>query len=256
MVVNRDDDVGLSELSRLKAALLAAGDLAYEWDLASDKMSWYGKAEAFFDLPSHQLPATGDAFHAKVNSEDLPARMAQLSDHFATGEVFDCEYRVRTRNDGTFNWVHERSAVTLTASGLPSRLVGMLRLVTERKEHEVQLEYLANFDDLTGHYNKLRLRDALEHALAQALRYDHPSAFLMVGVDQLGMINSAYGSEVGDAVLVEIAQRLDRCLRNTDIIGRPGGDRFGIILSNSDEAGAKATARSHPFTIGAYAATA
>lgn len=261
-MINLDNDEDFSELSRLKAALMAAGDLAYEWDLASDKLSWQGQAEAFFDLSPEQLPATGDDFHAKVNPEDLPARMGQLADHFVTGGVFDCEYRVRTKNSSEFHWVHERSAVTLSASGVPSRLVGMLRLVTARKHHEAQLEYLASFDDLTGHYNKLRLRDALEHALAQALRYDQPSSFLMVGVDQLGMINSAYGFEAGDAVLMEIAQRLDHCLRNTDIIGRPGGDRFGVILSNSDLAGAKATAnrilaicRDRPINIGVHRLT-
>lgn len=261
MVANLDRDEGLSELSQVKAALLAAGDLAYEWNLASDRLSWQGDAAAFFSLAPAQLPLTGDAYHAKVNPEDLPARMRQLSDHFVTGGVFDCEYRVWTQG-GEFNWVHERSAVTLSSSGLPCRLVGVLRLVTARKEREAQLEYLANYDDLTGHFNKLRLRDALEHALAQALRYDHPSAFLMVGVDQLGMINRAYGSDVGDAVLVEIAQRLDRCLRNSDIIGRPGGDRFGVILSNSDLVGANVTAdriltifRDRPIDVGAHRLT-
>ncbi|HMB77778.1 MAG TPA: EAL domain-containing protein, partial [Kiloniellaceae bacterium] len=185
----------------------------------------------------------------------------RLAGHFVSGGVLDCEYRVRTAN-GDFNWIHERSAVTLSSGGLPSRLVGLLRLVTARKEREAQLEYLANYDDLTGHYNKLRLREALEHALAQALRYGHPSAFLMVGVDQLGMINGAYGSDVGDAVLVEIARQLDRCLRNSDIIGRPGGDRFGIILSNSDLAGAKTTAdrilalfRDRPIEVGPHRLT-
>ena len=261
MVVSLERDGGLSELSRLKAALLAAGDLAYEWDLASDRLLWQGDAGSFFGLTSETLPHSGESFHARVNPEDLPARVRLLAEHFSAGGVFDCEYRVRAEN-GEFHWIHERSAVTLSSSGVPTRLVGLLRLVTARKQHEAQLEYLANYDDLTGHYNKIRLRDALEHSLAQAVRYGQTSAFLMVGVDQLGMINSAYGFETGDAVLVEIAQRLDRCLRNTDIIGRPGGDRFGIILSNSDLDGAKATAdrilaslRDHPVRFGEHQVT-
>ena len=82
----------------------------------------------------------------------------------------------------------------------------------------------------------------MEHALAHALRFDQTSAFLIIGIDQLGMINTAYGFEAGDAVLVEIAQRLDRCLRSSDVVGRTGGDRFGIILSNTTLDSARQTA--------------
>ena len=241
MVDSLDNDDALLDLSRLKTALLASGDLAYEWDLASDALDWQGEAEAFFGLTVADLPTSGESFHARVNPEDMPARMRQLSEHFSGDGTFDCEYRVRSE-DGEFRWIHDRGTVMLSSSGTPSRLVGLMRLITSRKQHEAKLEFLASYDDLTGHFNKLRLREALEHALAQSNRYNQPAAFLMVGVDQLGMINSAYGFEAGDAVLIEVAQRLDRCLRTTDIIGRPGGDRFGTILSNSDLEGARATA--------------
>ncbi len=232
---------GLEQFARLRAALKASGDIAYEWDLASDRITWCGDPSRFFGIEQDKVPSSGEGFHHRVNPEDLPRRLRSLSDHFAGAEDYDCEYRVRGAGN-EFQWIHDRGSVQPSADSAPDRLVGMMRVVTSRKKHEAQLEYLANFDDLTGHFNKLRLREALEHALAHALRFDQPAAFLMVGIDQLGMINTAYGFEAGDAVLVEIAHRLDRCLRGTDIIGRPGGDRFGILLSNTPLEDAKATA--------------
>jgi diguanylate cyclase (GGDEF)-like protein len=221
--------------------LKASGDIAYEWDLASDRITWCGDPSRFFGIEQDKVPSSGEGLHHRVNPEDLPRRLRSLSDHFAGAVDYDCEYRVRSANN-EFQWIHDRGSAQPSADSAPARLVGMMRVVTSRKKHEAQLEYLANFDDLTGHFNKLRLREALEHALAHAVRFDQPAAFLMVGIDQLGMINTAYGFEAGDAALVEIAHRLDRCLRGSDIIGRPGGDRFGILLSNTPLEDAKATA--------------
>ena len=227
--IERDEAIG--QLERLRAAVRASGDLLYDWDLATDRISWFGDAEALFGLSEDRLPQTGDALHSRINPEDLPIRMRCLSDHFAGKSDYDCEFRVRDER-GEFNWLHDRGAVALSPVGAPMRMAGCLRLVTSRKVNEARLEYLANYDDLTGHFNKLRLREALDHTLAHAIRFDQVGAFISVGIDQLGMINTAYGFEVGDAVLVEVAQRLDRCLRAADVIGRIGGDRFGIILSN------------------------
>lgn len=232
---------GLDELARLHAALQASGDIAYAWDLASDSIEWSGRANTLFD-PAHGVwPETAEAFHRRINPEDLPRRMRVLSDHLSGALDYDCEYRVRTLT-GDFQWVHDRGAVELSTGGTPLRLVGTLRTVTQRKQHEARLEYLANFDDLTGHFNKLRLREALDHALAQSLRFGQTGAFMVVGIDQMGMVNTAYGYEVGDAVMVAIGQRLDRCLRAGDVIGRLAGDRFGVVLANCGDEQAIATA--------------
>ena len=232
---------GLEQFARLRAALNASGDIAYEWDLASDHITWCGDPSRFFGLECDKVPSSGEGLHLRVNPEDLPRRLRSLSDHFAGSGDYDCEYRVRgTGNE--FHWIHDRGSVQSIAGSAPARLVGMMRVVTSRKKYEERLEYLANFDELTGHFNKLRLREALEHALAHALRFEQPAAFLVVGIDQLGMINTAYGFEAGDAVLVEIARLLDRCLRGADVIGRPGGDRFGILLANTPLEDARATA--------------
>ncbi len=220
---------GMARLERLLVAIQASGDVAYTWDLATDTIEWVGLSEPVFGAEGGAAPDTGDRFNGRVNPEDLPHRMQALSEHFTGTGAYDCEYRVRS-STGDFKWVHDRGAVEVSPSGTPVRLSGTLRLIETRRHQQARLEYLATYDELTGHYNKLRLREALDHALSYSARYGHDGAFAVIGLDQLDRINAAYGSEVGDAVLIEVAHRLDRSLRSTDLIGRLGSDRFGILL--------------------------
>ncbi len=220
------------QLRWLLRAIEAAGDVVYDWDLATDTIVWAGAAGDLFGIG---LPATGEALNGRVNPEDLPLRLKTLSDHFTQAQAYDCEYRLRGEGGG-FAWVHDRGAAQLDPTGAPQRVVGSLRLITARKQNEARLERLASFDDLTGHFNRMRLRDALEHALTYSRRYGVTGGYVVVGVDKLAMINTAFGYETGDQVVIAIGQRLDRVLRSSDIVGRVGGDRFGVILSQSTEA--------------------
>lgn len=218
----RDDG---DSLGRIQAAIAASGDLAYDWNLADDTLAWFGHVEDVFGEPV----ASGDELKARIVGDDADARMRALADHLSARDPLDCEYRVRGPG-GRIVWLHERGAAQFV-EGHPVRLVGTVRVVTARKQREAELEYLANYDPLTGHFNRTRLKGALEHALAGSARYGAPGAYLVVGVDAMGSINDAYGSETGDAVILGVGQQLDRCLRQTDVVGRLGGDRFGIVLS-------------------------
>jgi diguanylate cyclase (GGDEF)-like protein len=226
-----------AELARLQAAIEASGDVLYDWDLATDELNWSGASSGLFGGLSAHMPVTGEVLNGRINPEDLPQRLLSLKEHFAGMRGYDCEYRIRGEG-GQFHWVHDRGAVEVSSTGTPARMLGVMRLVTHRKQHEAKLEYLASFDDLTGHYNKLRLRESLEQALAQGIRLARDGAFLVIGVDQLGRINSAYGHEAGDRVLFEVAHRLGQTLRGSDVVGRLDSDRFGVVLAgyNAEQA--------------------
>jgi len=215
---------GRGARSALQYAVQAAGDTAYEWDLVADTVVWHGPADSFFH---GDIPNTGARFSALLHPEDLAERTRSLNEHAAHGRPHDCEYRLRGPG-GSYQWVHERGA---TLESGAQTLYGTLRLVTARKRNEKRLEYLVNHDELTGHFNKVRLRQAVDQALSEALRFGTSGAFAIFGVDQLAMINSAYGHEAGDSVLVAVGKRLSGCLRGSDVIGRVGGDRFGVLLS-------------------------
>lgn len=245
----------LQALARLETAILASGDVIYEWDLATDRIEFSGDISFLFDSQGFAVPRTGEELQARINPEDVPRRRRALSDHFSGTSAYDCEFRLRTKQ-GEFQWLHDRGAVEFSPAGTPSRMSGVIRMVTLRKQQEERLEYLANFDDLTGHYNKVRLREALEHALAQSLRFGQQGVYMVIGVDHLDRINTGYGYEAGNAVLIELGRRLDNHLRAADVIGRPGGDFFGAILSACEHETAQIAAervlqsmREHPIVV-------
>jgi diguanylate cyclase (GGDEF)-like protein len=98
-----------------------------------------------------------------------------------------------------------------------------------------QLKHLALYDSLTGLPNRYLLEDRIEHAIA--LRRRNPAgvcALLFVDLDGFKGINDQFGHKAGDAVLKEVARRLQRTVRQSDTVGRWGGDEIIVLLANSD----------------------
>ena len=100
----------------------------------------------------------------------------------------------------------------------------------EAEEHHSRLEERVNFDELTGHFNRTRLREAIDRAISEGMRRPGAAAFLALGIDNMRAINERFGRTAADTVLIEIGRRLDDCLRVSDLVGRLGGDRYGILL--------------------------
>lgn len=211
------------------ASLLAAGDVAYRWDFESDRVTWWGELTGFLGDDNPALMAEGELWKGRLNPVDLPHRLAALSDHLATGDLLEVEYRLR-RADGSFTWTHERARAELSASGSPIALLGVLRCVDNAKSREAVLEHQANFDALTGFYNRARLREILGRAIAYNQRYFFHGAYLAIGIDKLALINDGAGHGVADTIIVHVAQRIARAIRDTDVLGRVGGDTFGLVL--------------------------
>jgi diguanylate cyclase (GGDEF)-like protein len=231
----------MDEFARLRAALSAAGDLAYEWDLATDRLDWLGEVRDVLGLGEDHRIASGDQFNDRVSPEDLPGRLQALADHCAAGDRFDCEYRLRSAN-GDFRWIHDRGRAVLDGDGQPVRVFGVLRVATNRKLSEARLEYRANYDEITGHYNAGRLSEALAQAIAHDERHGGVGACLLLAIDGLPAVTDAFGRRAADAIAAAVGHRLDRSLRLTDQVGRITGDRFGVVLPNGGEAGAMAAA--------------
>ena len=207
------------------AAVEAVGDVAYAWDLESDALDWSGSIDA---VAFEAMPDTGRAFARRIFPEDLVHRQHVLAAHLAGRGAFACEYRLSARG-GALRWIEERGRA-VSEFGQPRRLCGVLRPVADRKARESRLQRLANYDELTGHFNRTRLREAVDRAIADSQRSEVPAVFLCVGVDNMTAVNASFGRDAGNAVLIEIGRRLDQCVRVTDVVGRLGGDRFGVLV--------------------------
>lgn len=124
-----------------------------------------------------------------------------------------------------------------------SHAIGIFTDITEIREAE-KLRYHATHDALTGLPNRWVLDDRLEHALAHARRVGSGLAVLFVDLDNFKGVNDTLGHAQGDALLVEVAERIVPVLRESDTVGRPGGDEFVIIITDTrDPAQVEITAR-------------
>jgi diguanylate cyclase (GGDEF)-like protein/PAS domain S-box-containing protein len=130
--------------------------------------------------------------------------------------------------------------------------------ITDRRELERDLRRRADRDALTGLHNRSAFERELERELGLASRYRTLCAMLLLDVDSLKVVNDVHGHLAGDAVLRAVAMALRTRLRQTDIAGRLGGDEFGVLLPQADEAAARTVAseileaaRAHEISPGA-----
>ncbi len=104
--------------------------------------------------------------------------------------------------------------------------------ITKIKRSEQRLNYLAYHDSLTGLANRLLFHDRLQQAIWQAKRNEDILAVLYLDLDRFKIINDTLGHSIGDRVLRQVAERLKKCVRESDTVSRWGGDEFTIIMQN------------------------
>jgi len=116
--------------------------------------------------------------------------------------------------------------------GRVRHLVGMFTDITQLKEHEQQLERIAHYDVLTGLPNRVLVSDRLHQAMARARRHDQKLVLAYIDLDGFKAVNDDNGHDVGDRLLMEIADRMRKCLREYDTVARLGGDEFVAVLAD------------------------
>jgi diguanylate cyclase (GGDEF)-like protein/PAS domain S-box-containing protein len=115
--------------------------------------------------------------------------------------------------------------------------------VTDRKNAEQRLSWLADHDPLTGLFNRRRFQFELENAIAAALEDGHAGALLFMDIDQFKDVNDSSGHPAGDALLKDISAILSDIMRDCDLVARLGGDEFSIVLPRTNSDGAVEIAR-------------
>ena len=109
-------------------------------------------------------------------------------------------------------------------------IIAHAKEVEARVEAQQRLEYLANYDGLTGLPNRALFHDRLSQELVQARRSKQPLAVLFLDLDDFKLINDTLGHSVGDSLLKAVAERIQNCLRESDTVARLGGDEFTLLL--------------------------
>ncbi|MDR7434490.1 MAG: EAL domain-containing protein [Armatimonadota bacterium] len=176
--------------------------------------------------PDRESLIQTNAVQLYVNPEDR-RRWRQLMDREGVVADFEVQWR---RYDGGIVWVQETARTIRDASGRPVYYEGSVEDITPRKRFEAEITYLASHDPLTGAFNRRRFQEELQHRIAQARRAGKGGALLFLDLDNFKEVNDRLGHRAGDDLLRAVVQSIQRNLRETDVLGRLGGDEFGILL--------------------------
>lgn len=137
------------------------------------------------------------------------------------------------RPDGEIKWLQNRARPYFNAHGHLVRLEGVIIEITERKQLEEKIQFLAYHDELTGLANRAKFNAKYEETQGRG----EPVALMFLDLDNFKEVNDTYGHEAGDELLKHIAGRLVSLVRAQDMVCRLGGDEFVILLVNLQEDG-------------------
>ena len=217
------------------AILASLGQAAFVWDVASDQLVWSEHVTNVFpDIPLERL-ASGAEFsnliepNRSVRSEAL---VASPTGHDPDGAPYRLEYGVRATTSAPVQWIEETGCWFAGSDGRPVRAHGIIRINNERHARDEQLVRLTQNDPLTGELNRTHLIASLAEIIEEAVRFRTNCAFMLIGIDHLARINDAFGFDVADAVISEVAGRIRVRLRGGDVLGRFSGNKFGVVLKN------------------------
>ncbi|HLV16972.1 MAG TPA: EAL domain-containing protein [Pseudomonas sp.] len=218
--------------ARFARAMRGANDGLWDWDVEFDRLYVSERWASMLGLTRDALNDSSQSWFCRVHPDDFPA-LRQAIDAHLNGDTptLQHEYRIR-RGDGSFAWVLVRGIAERDRSG-GLRLTGSQTDISERKLAEQRLRHAARHDPLTGLANRTRLDELLHRLEQRQLRGEQAmAALLFVDLDRFKLINDSLGHSVGDQVLIHVAQRLQRCLREGDQLARFGGDEFVVLLNS------------------------
>ena len=187
---------------------------------------------AFCEMTGHAADeVSGRSLHmlgADHGNDQFAAMIGQQLNH---AEHWQGEVLHRRKSGETYPaWLHV--SVIRDGEGRPAHYIFGFLDISDRKQAEERIEYMAFHDPLTGLPNRRLAMERLELAIALADRSKTRTALLFLDLDNFKTINDSFGHAVGDLLLQAVASRLMLCIRDSDTICRQGGDEFLIVLGN------------------------
>ena len=225
---DRADAEVRSALSLLTATLDSTADGILVVDRAGVITQFNSRFTQMWHLPEDVLASRDDGAAIEFVLDQLVRPemfVAKVEELYAHPEA-ESDDTVRFKDGRVF----ERHSLPQRVDGTVVGRVWSFRDVTDRNRLLDELEHQAFHDSLTGLANRALLRDRLEQAIARSRRSAATVAVLFCDLDGFKMINDTLGHDIGDLLLVEVARRLERGLRDGDTAARIGGDEFALVV--------------------------
>ncbi len=221
----------VSDNERRALALIGAGDVVWDWDVVRDKVFISGDGEAALGWSRGTMEGPALRWLDFIHPSDRD-RMRTVLDAMLDqrrGRIGE-EFRLRD-HEGHFRWFMLRARPVVGSDNEVLRCVGTLLDVTDSKTAQERLLHDAVHDNLTGLPNRQIFVDRKNAAVktAKAGEGPVPTVFL-INLDRFKAVNDSVGANVGDTILMTLARRMARLLKNGDMLARLQGDQFGLLL--------------------------
>ena len=239
-----EDALRASEF-RWKFAVEGSGDGVWDWDIQTDEAQYSRRWKEMLGYAEDDIPPANQEWVARIHPDDR-SRVAEAMQAYLDGKtaVYVVEYRLKCK-DESYKWILGRGmVVSRSGDGKPLRMIGTHTDITERKQMEERVRQMAFYDTLTKLPNRRMLSDRLSQTMAANRRSGYYGALMFLDLDNFKPLNDSHGHEVGDLLLIEVADRLKSCVREMDTVARFGGDEFVVMISelDTDKAGSAAQA--------------
>ena len=194
-------------------------------------LQWNGAAELLYGYGREDAKGLNllEAFIPKVQQDEMAWKITKVLTSGVLRESVETE---------AFGYEGTRHIMLWNINRLPSddaeeppQVILVGQDITEIRDTQDKLHYLAHYDALTGTANRRLFEDRCRQAIEGALRYGHDSALISLDLDHFKRINDTLGHDAGDELLKTLSERLRACVRREDTIARLGGDEFAVLLN-------------------------
>jgi diguanylate cyclase (GGDEF)-like protein/PAS domain S-box-containing protein len=228
---------------QLSYAQSIAGLGSWEWDPRTDALQSTDQVALIFGMRPEHFPKTLAGLLELIHPEDRELVQKSLHEGVVKEQRSSLDYRIFIP-DGAQRVIQSQAGPVRDESNRVEGMSGTFQDVTDRKQAEEKIHFLAYYDRLTGLANRHLFNDRVTQALAYAQRQQVLVAILYMDLDRFKVVNDTLGHAVGDLLLQGVAERLKKCVRTNDSVARDadpdsqsclarlGGDEFTVLLNN------------------------
>jgi diguanylate cyclase (GGDEF)-like protein/PAS domain S-box-containing protein len=220
-----------AQLSKLSSVMEQTADIVIVTDTAGyieyvnpsfEKITGYTYKEAVNNTP-----------HLLASGKHKPAFYKHLWDTITAGNSYSNIF-INRRKDGSLYYEEKTITPIKDHAGTITHFVSTGKDISEHIQVQEHLQHMTHHDALTDLPNRNLFLDRLQQSLTRARWHNRLVAVMFLDMDRFKYINDTFGHNVGDQLLLQLSERLSKCVRDGDTIGRFGGDEFAILLDDID----------------------
>lgn len=228
MVKNQLEHTRMSEM-KYKIAIEQSETLIFEYLIVNNHLTIPTKMRTLFGIPKTMNYTPEQWITSGTVPTNNQAEMLNLFTAIRKGTSQLALSTVLLDRDGIENWYDIYLTTIFDSNGRPQRAIGKIVNVEHQRQHTLKLMSDAQLDPMTRLYNKKATQELIEATL---LDDTHMHAFILIDIDDFKTINDSFGHQKGDEAICGVANILRNSCRESDIVGRIGGDEFVVFLKN------------------------